>query len=162
MLAPLTLVVAMAENRVIGRDVGLPWHIPADLKRFKQVTMGHPMVMGRTTFESIGRVLPGRPHIVVTRDPDFRHDGVEVAHSIDGALELAAAHGTGEIMVIGGAQIYRQTLGRANVLDICEVKAEVAGDTYVPAFDRTVWRESSRVSHRGEGDYDFDFLRYER
>tara|TARA_Y100000813_G_scaffold181069_1_gene149863 strand:+ start:814 stop:1317 length:504 start_codon:yes stop_codon:yes gene_type:complete len=144
---PVTLVVAMAENRCIGRDNMLPWHIPTDLKRFKAVTMGHPMIMGRKTFLSIGRVLPGRPNIIVTRDRDFRAEGAEIVHSLEDALAAAKAHGTGEIMVIGGADIFGQALPIADKLDICHVHAEVPGDTFFPEIDPDQWTEASREDH---------------
>lgn len=162
--AEIVLVVAMAENRCIGRDGDLPWHISTDLKRFKAVTMGHPMVMGRKTFLSIGRALPGRPNIVVTRDRGFRADGIEVAHSLEDALAAAAAHGTGRIMVIGGADIFDQTLARADRLDICHVHADVPGDTFFPEIDSSHWTETSRAYHDPEkpGGPAFSFVVYER
>ena len=160
----VTLVVAMADNRCIGRDGDLPWHISTDLKRFKAVTMGHPMIMGRKTFRSIGRVLPGRPNIVVTRDPDFHADGVEVAHSLDEALAAAHAHGTGEIMVIGGAEIFTQAWPLAGRLDICHVHADVPGDTFFPEIDPSHWIETSRAYHEPEqlGGPPFSFVVYNR
>ncbi|MCF3631019.1 dihydrofolate reductase [Thalassospiraceae bacterium LMO-SO8] len=160
----ITLVVAVAENRCIGRDGDLPWHISTDLKRFKAVTMGHPMIMGRKTFRSIGRVLPGRPNIVVTRDRDFRADGVEVVHSLDAALDAARAHGTGEVMVIGGAEIFDQALPLADRLDICQVHAEVPGDTFFPEIDPAHWRETARAYHEPEqpGGPAFSFVVYDR
>lgn len=159
----IVLVVATATNRTIGRKGELPWHLPADLKRFKSVTMSHPMIMGRTTFESIGRVLPGRPHIVVTRNADWSHAGVEVVHDIEAGIKAATAHGTGKIMVIGGAQIYAQTLDHADVLDVCEVQAEVEGDAHFPEIDAARWREVSREEHAaGTGDHAYHFVRYER
>ena len=160
----ITLVVAVAENRCIGRDGDLPWHISTDLKRFKAVTMGHPMIMGRKTFRSIGRVLPGRPNIVVTRDRDFRADGVTVVHSLDGALDAASAHGTGEVMVIGGAEIFEQALPLADRLDICHVHAAVPGDTFFPEIDPAQWRETSRRDHDPEqpGGPAFSFVVYDR
>jgi dihydrofolate reductase len=160
----ITLVVAVAENRCIGRDGDLPWHISTDLKRFKSVTMGHPMVMGRKTFQSIGRVLPGRPNIVVTRDRDFHADGVEVAHSLAAALDAARAHGTGAVMVIGGAEIFEQALPLAERLDICHVHADVPGDTFFPEIDPAHWWETSRAYHDPEkpGGPAFSFVVYDR
>lgn len=160
----ITLVVAVAENRCIGRDGDLPWHISTDLKRFKAVTMGHPMIMGRKTFRSIGRVLPGRPNIVVTRDRDFRAEGVEVAHSLRAALDAARAYGTGEAKVIGGAEIFEQALPLADRLDICHVHADVPGDTFFPEIDPGQWRETARSDHapeRPDGPA-FSFVVYER
>ncbi|MHC8508586.1 MAG: dihydrofolate reductase [Rhodospirillales bacterium] len=142
------LVAAMAKNRVIGKDGGLPWRLPEDLKHFKRVTMGHPMVMGRKTYESIGRPLPGRANIVITRNPDFRAEGVYVEPSVDAALAraetLAHAPGADWIMVIGGGEIYRQTIGRAGRLYLTEVDAEVEGDTVFPAFDAAAFEETER------------------
>ena len=160
----ITLIVAMAENRCIGRDGGLPWHIPADLKRFKAVTMGHPMIMGRKTFQSIGRVLPGRPNIIVTRDPDFRVEGAEVVKSFDEALDAAARHGTGEIMVIGGAEIFACALPLADRLDICHVHAEVPGDVFFPDVDPSHWIETCRVYHPSteSGGPAYSFVVYQR
>lgn len=162
--ARVTAVVAMAENRCIGRDNALPWHISADLKRFKRLTMGHPIVMGRKTFQSIGRVLPGRPNIVVTRDRSFAADGVTSAHSIDDALVAAAAHGSGEIMVIGGAEIFALALPETDRLDICEVHADVPGDTFFPEIDPAAWRETWRENHDGETDEGpaFSFVIFDR
>ncbi len=161
---PVTLVVAMAENGCIGRDGDLPWRIPTDLKRFKAVTMGHPMIMGRKTYQSIGRPLPGRPNIVMTRDRDYRADGVLVVHDLDDALELAAGHGSGRIMVIGGADIFGLALPVADCLDVCEVHAEVPGDTFFPAFDPAQWQEASRDYHEPEQDGApaFSFVVYNR
>jgi dihydrofolate reductase len=154
----------MAENRCIGLDGDLPWHISTDLKRFKRVTMGHPMVMGRKTFQSIGKPLPGRPNIVVTRDREFHEKFVQVAFSMDQALRLATDHATGQVMVIGGAEIFAQALPRADRLDVCEVHAEVAGDTFFPDYDRTLWREVSRETHppEREGGPSFSFFVYDR
>lgn len=166
---PVTLIVAMSENRCIGKDGAMPWHLPADLKRFKRVTMGdkdegHPMIMGRKTFQSIGRVLPGRPSIVVTRDASFRPAGVQAVTSLEAALDAAAGHGTGQIMVIGGGQIYAEALTHADVLDICEIHAEIAGDTFFPEFDRAQWCETFREDHPANSADDpaFAFVRLMR
>jgi dihydrofolate reductase len=161
---PITLVVAMAENRCIGRDNMLPWHISTDLKRFKAVTMGHPMIMGRKTFLSIGRVLPGRPNIIVTRDRDFQAEGAEIVHSLEDALAAARAHGSGEIMVIGGAEIFEQSLPLADRLDICHVHADVPGDTFFPEIDPAHWTETSRDYHDPEqpDGPPFSFVVYNR
>lgn len=155
------LIVAMARNRVIGRDGGLPWRLPADLERFKALTMGKPIVMGRLTHQSIGRPLPGRANIVVSRDPDFTAEGVTVVRSVDAALRHAetvadtagaAATGPAEIMVIGGAAIYAATLARADRIYLTEIHAKVEGDTLFPAFDRADWRETERRDHPAAGD----------
>ena len=121
----IALIAALAENRVIGRKNRLPWRLPADLRRFKSLTMGKPVIMGRKTYESIGKPLPGRSNIVVTRDPDYRAQGCQVVHSLDQALEAGAGHA--EVMVIGGAELYRQALGRAQRMYLTLVRAEVEG-----------------------------------
>ncbi|HEX2154338.1 MAG TPA: dihydrofolate reductase [Acidimicrobiia bacterium] len=123
----VTVVAAVARNGVIGRDGNLPWHLPEDLRRFKEMTMGGVLVMGRKTYESIGRPLPGRTTVVVTRRPDWSADGVEVAASLEEALDRP-----GELFVVGGAEIYRQALELADALEITEVDAEPEGDTYFP------------------------------
>ncbi len=142
------LIVAMAQNRVIGRNNKLPWYLPNDLKYFKQVTMGKPIIMGRLTFESIGKPLPGRVNIVVTRNRDWQAEGVRVTHSLEDAYDLAASiadiDGRDEVMVIGGDQIYRAALPLANRLYLTEVHAQVDGDAYFPAFDRSDWQEVAR------------------
>lgn len=140
----ITLVVALAENGVIGRNNGLAWHLRGDLKRFKAVTMGKPMLMGRKTYASIGRPLPGRRTLVMTRDPAFAADGIETVHDWSQALAAAAAE---ELMVVGGAEIYRLALPHANALRLTEVAASPDGDTRFPAFDRTLFRETFREAH---------------
>lgn len=145
----ITLVLARARNGVIGRDGGLPWHIPADLRRFKALTLGKPMVMGRKTFESFPAPLPGRRHIVLTRDRGWRADGAEVAHSVEEALALAGD----EVSVIGGAAVFALFLGRADRIELTEVHAAPAGDTVVPAF--TGWHEVAREDVAGEPGYSF-------
>ena len=144
-MSVITLIVARAENGVIGRDGKLPWHLPEDLRRFKALTMGTPMVMGRKTFESIGKPLPERLNIVVTRDPAFRAEGVEVTHSLRDALTLARARARcmaqpNEACVIGGGEIYAQAIGMADRLVITHVLAEVEGDARFPAIDPAVWQ----------------------
>lgn len=144
----IALYAAVAANGVIGRDNDMPWRLSADLRRFKAGTMGKPVVMGRKTFESIGKPLPGRLNIVVTRDRGFRADGVEVAHSLDDALALARVRGrcmggADEIAVIGGGQIYAEAIGRADRLHITHVLAEVEGDTRFPSIDPAVWQAVS-------------------
>ena len=153
----IALVVAMAENRVIGADGDLPWRLSSDLKYFKQVTMGKPIVMGRKTFESIGRPLPGRDNIVITRNAEFAADGVRVAGDVAAALglahTLAKEKGADEICVIGGGEIYRQTLPMADRVYLTEVHMTVEGDTVFPELDPADWREVSREAHEaGERD----------
>lgn len=140
----ITLIVAVADNGVIGRENGLPWHLPEDLKRFKRLTLGKPVVMGRKTFESIGRPLPARHNIVVTRDAEYRRDGVTVVRSIDDAERAAA--GAEEIMIIGGAELFRLFLPRAGRVHLTRVHGEVSGDVFWPALDESRWQ----VVHREE------------
>ncbi len=153
---PLALIAARARNGVIGLDNRMPWHLPEDLAYFKRVTLGKPVVMGRKTFESIGRPLPGRLNIVVTRNPDWQAVGVQVAHSLDAALALAAAAAPEEIMLIGGAELYRQALPQADVLYLTEIDAEFAGDAFFPGFDPADWR----IDREEAGQRDSDGLRW--
>ncbi len=147
----LALIVAVAENRVIGRDNRLPWRIPADLRHFKATSMGKPVIMGRKTFQSIGRPLAGRTNIVISRDPTFAADGVAVAGDFEAALECAdrsaARAGIDEVMVIGGAEIYAEALARADRIYLTEVHRAVDGDVHFPEIDRDQWRESRREDH---------------
>jgi dihydrofolate reductase len=140
----VTLVVAVADNGVIGRDNALPWHLPEDLKRFKRLTLGKPVVMGRKTFDSIGKPLPGRQNIVVTRDANYRREGVTVAHSVESAL--SAAGDAPEVMVIGGADLFRLFMPRARRLHLTRVHAEVSGDVIWTELDRRDWRMVESLS----------------
>jgi dihydrofolate reductase len=140
----ITLVVAVADSGVIGRDNTLPWHLPDDLKRFKRLTMGKPVVMGRKTFESIGKPLPGRQNIVVTRETNYHRDGIVVAHGVDEAVRAAAD--APEIMVIGGADLFRLFAPRAVRIHLTRVHGDIAGDVMWPALDDT-WRLVSREPH---------------
>lgn len=150
------IVVAVARNGVIGADGGLPWRIPEDMSHFKQLTMGHALVMGRATFESIGRPLPGRTNIVLTRQPDWSHDGVLVAGSLDQGLFMAAGRGQ-DAFIAGGAEVYRQALDIADRIELTEVDDSPAGDTWFPPVEWSQWREVSRQTHAG-----FSFVSYER
>lgn len=158
----ISLVVAMARNRVIGRDNALPWRLPADLAHFKQVTMGHPIVMGRRTYESIGRALPGRKNIVVSRNRDFAAPGCTVVDSLDAAWK--AAGDAGEVSVIGGTTLFEETLPLADTIHLTEVEADVEGDTYFPRFDRGAWRETeiARQPADARHAYALRFLRLDR
>jgi dihydrofolate reductase len=164
----LVLVAAVAENGVIGAKGDMPWRLSSDLKRFKRLTLGHPMVMGRKTFESIGRPLPGRTTIVVTRDPDWHREGVLTAPSLEDALERAAAiaatDGVDAVMVVGGGEIYAAALPRADRLEITRVHASPDGDAHFPRIDEDVWREVARETpERGANDSaDVTFLSYRR
>ena len=154
----ITLHLARADNGVIGRDGGLPWRLPADLKRFKAQTMGKPMIMGRKTFESFPAPLPGRRHIVLTRDAEWSAPGAEVAADMDAAIALADAP---EIAVIGGAQIFALFLPRADRVELTEVHAAPEGDVIVPAF--TGWQEVARADHAAEGERPaYSFVTLER
>jgi len=154
------LVVARADNGVIGRDGKLPWHIPADLKHFKAVTGGAPMIMGRKTFDSLPGLLPGRRHIVLTRDKDWQAEGAEVAQSVDEALSLA---GKNRAAAIGGAEVFELLLPYATAFELTEVHFDAEGDILMPAPDSAVWREVSREHHPAEsGRPAFSFVRLER
>jgi len=144
----ISILVAMAKNRIIGINNTLPWRIPEDLKHFKKLTMGHHMIMGRKTFESIGKPLPGRTTVVVTRDRALKIEGCIMAHSLQEAI--AACAKDEEIFVVGGAGIYAQALSLADTLYITEVQREAAGDVWFPEFDRSEWQESSREIRRQE------------
>lgn len=162
----VSMIVAMAENRVIGRNNQLPWYLPNDLKYFKASTMGKPIVMGRKTFESIGKPLPGRTNIVVTRDRGYSAEGVKIVHSaveaIAVAASVAAVDGVEELMVIGGAQLYQELLPLTQRLYLTEVHGQVEGDALFPVFERGLWREVARENFAAEGanphDYSFTVL----
>ena len=165
---PLVLIAAVARNGVIGANGGLPWRLSSDLKRFKALTWGRPLVVGRKTFESIGRALPGRETIVVSRDPTFAPSGVLVAHNLDAGLDLGAeradAMGADEIIIGGGGEIFTQTIARANRLFITEVALDAEREARFPPIDPPAWREISReTGERGpRDDADFVFVGYER
>ena len=150
----VTLVVARADNGVIGRDGAMPWHISEDLKRFKRLTMGSVMIMGRRTFESLPGLLPGRRHIVLTRDPAWGSEGAEIARSADEALTLA---GDAPVSVIGGADIFALFEPRADAVELTQVHGDPDGDTIMAPFDPARWREAAREDHDG-----YSFVRLER
>jgi dihydrofolate reductase len=159
-VSPITIVVARAENGAIGRGGTLPWHIPADLKHFKAVTIGSVMVMGRKTFDSLPRLLPGRRHLVLTRDSGWSAPGAEVACSLQEAIRLARP---APVTVIGGGEIIALFLDQADAVELTEVHAEVEGDTFLPPFEPTSWREASREHHPAEeGRPAYSFVRLER
>ena len=150
-----SILVAMAKNRVIGKNNALPWRLSPDLKRFKQLTMGHHIVMGRKTYESIGRLLPGRTSVIVTRQPDYRVLGAIVVGSIAEALKVCSEgkEMNQESFIIGGAEIYKQALGLCQHMYVTEIQQEFEGDALFPEFDPQEWREISREKHRlDEGD----------
>ncbi len=156
----MVLVAARADNGVIGVGGDLPWRLPPDLARFKRTTTGHVVVMGRRTYDSIGRALPGRTNVVVTRQAGWTADGVLVAGSLEDALAVAARH-EGDVMVIGGGEIYAQALDLADTVELTEVHLFPKGDAHFPDLDPAVWREVSREPYEHEG-VRFDFVRLER
>ncbi len=162
MIPQLTLIAALAHNRVIGRENRLPWRLPADLRFFKQTTMGKPLLMGRRTWESIGRPLPGRRMIVLTGHPGYSAPGCTVAHSLDEALTLAGP--VAEIMVIGGAALYAQTLPLAARLYLTLVEADIPGDVWFPEWNRPDWRLEWEEAHPADVDHawPYRFQRWER
>jgi dihydrofolate reductase len=149
----IALIWAMARNRVIGRDNSLPWHLPADMRHFRELTTGHPVLMGRKTYESLGRPLPGRTNIVVTSNRDYAAQGCLVANSLDEALVLAVSltrPDDPQIFVIGGEKLYAQMLPYADRLYVTLVDAEIKGDAWFPDFDMTEWRETLTVAHQAD------------
>ncbi|MFZ5558015.1 MAG: dihydrofolate reductase [Pseudomonadota bacterium] len=155
----ISILVAVARNGVIGADNRLPWHLPDDLRYFKRLTTGHCVIMGRKTYDSIGRPLPNRRNVVITRQSGLRIDGAEVVHSLDEAL--AACGGDDEIFVIGGAEIFRQILDRADRLYLTELMREYDGDVFMPEYDRTQWRETSRDKRCADG-LEYHYVVYDR
>lgn len=162
----ISFVVARADNGMIGRDNALPWHLPADLRHFKRLTVGKPVVMGRRTFDSIGKPLPGRHNIVLTRDPAWRADGVTVVTNLAEAIAAAGLDPktrADEVMIIGGAAIYAEALPIATRVYLTEVHAAPEGDTRLPAFDPARWREAAREDHPAEDDRPaYSFVTLER
>ncbi|WNG44631.1 dihydrofolate reductase [Archangium minus] len=157
----LSAIVAMASNRCIGKDNTLPWRLPADLKRFKQLTMGHTLILGRKTYESIGRPLPGRTMVVVTRQRDYAPEGVQVVHSLEQALEQA--RGDDEPFIAGGADLYRQSLERVQRLYLTRIEREYEGDAFFPEVDLSAWRLLAEEHHPATAtEPPFSFLTYER
>jgi len=158
----ISIIVAMAKNRVIGINNTLPWHLPADLKHFKVLTMGHHIVMGRKTYESIGRPLPGRTSVVVTRNPELNIEGCIIAHTLDQAI--AACNGDDQIFIVGGAELYAQALPIADRLLITEIQMDVTGDAYFPDFRRDEWQEISRevCSQQEPQPLEYHFAAYQR
>lgn len=157
----LTLVVAKARNGTIGRGNTLPWRLPEDLAHFKRTTMGAPVIMGRKTWDSIGRPLPGRRNIVVSRNPDLRIEGAEVATSLEDAQRLCV--GVDQIFLIGGAQLYAEAMPSADRLVVTEIDADVEGDAFFPPIDRAQWLETARETHHSAANgFDYAFVTYDR
>jgi dihydrofolate reductase len=160
----VSAIAAMAANRVIGREGGLPWRLPQDFKYFKDKTMGHIMVMGRKTFESFGKPLPGRLHVIITRQKDYRVPGAHVFDNLDEALNFCAANTSewgDEVFVVGGGEIYREALPRTDRIYLTEVRAEFPGDARFPEFDKDTYKEISRRPILSD-DIPYDFVVYER
>lgn len=153
----ISILVAVSENGVIGKNNQLLWRLPDDLKRFKNLTLSHPVIMGRKTFESIGKPLPGRTSIVVTRNPDFSYEGVIVTHSLEEALQKAAYLHADEAFIIGGGELYQQAQPFSDKLYITEVKTILEGDTYFNISKPSDWKETSRVFHAADERHDFPF-----
>lgn len=164
----LALMAAKAENNTIGRNNKLPWYLPNDLKYFKKITFGKPVIMGRKTWESLKGPLPGRTNIVVTRNPDYRAEGAKVVHDLDEAMELAqhisVIDGIEEVVIMGGAGLYEEGLKKADRLYLTEVHAEVEGDAFFPEMDPRQWREVAREDFKAQppNEYDYSFVVYER
>lgn len=161
MSAPLIrLVVAYTVNRVIGRDNGMPWHLPADLAHFKRSTLGHPIIMGRNTWDAVGRPLPGRRNLVISRNPGLLAPGAEVWSSLGEAL--AHCEDASIVCIIGGAQIFAQGLPLADEIVATEIHEHIEGDTFFPALDPALWRESAREPQPEENGLRYDFVTYRR
>ncbi len=159
-MSRITLIVATDAGRGIGAGNQMPWHLPEDLAHFKRLTNGHPIVMGRKTFDSIGRVLPNRRNIVVTRNRDWRHEGVETAASLADALALC---GDAPVFVIGGGQIFTEAMPLADRIELTEIGRRYACDTFFPELDAAAWRESARATHHSAAnDFDYAFVTLER
>jgi dihydrofolate reductase len=155
-----SIIAAMARNRVIGVNNGLPWRLPEDLQHFKALTLGHPVLMGRKTWESLPGRLPGRTNVVITRNPSFHADGCVVVNSLDAAI-AACAHAS-EAFCIGGAELYGQALEYAARLYLTEIQDDFPGDARFPDFDRTRWRETAREIHRNDAGLEYHFVTYDR
>ena len=155
----ISLIAAMSRNRVIGKNNTLPWKLPEDMERFREITLGKPVVMGRKTFESIGKPLPKRLNIIITRDKNYRQDGCIVVHSADEALK--AAKGSEEIMVIGGEQIFKEFLPKADKMYLTFIDEDFEGDAYFPEYNKHDWKEVKKEEYKNE-NYKFIFLDLER
>ena len=156
----ISLIVALAKNNVIGLNNTLPWHLPEDLKHFRSLTTGHHIIMGRKTYESLGRLLPDRTTVIVTRNNDYQVDGALIAHSLDAAIALC--QNDEEVFVIGGAELYQVGIKLANKLYITEIELDVPGDAYFPAYDVAEWQESSREAHTSAQGLLFSYITYIR
>ncbi|MFT7227710.1 MAG: dihydrofolate reductase [Methylophilaceae bacterium] len=159
-MTKLSIIVAVANDNVIGINNAMPWHLPEDLKRFKALTMGHHIVMGRKTYESLGRLLPGRTTVIVTRNKDYAVEGAIVAHGVEDAL--ATCTDDEEVFLIGGAELYQQGITHADKIYMTEVHADFAGDAFLPNFDLSQWDEEVREAHMAESGLHFSYVTYVR
>jgi dihydrofolate reductase len=160
----ISLIAAVSENNVIGKDNDLPWRLPNDMKFFVQTTKGHHILMGRKNLESFGKLLPNRTNIVLTRDENYKFEGAEIFHDLKAAIQFAKNNGEDELMIIGGGEIYNQALDQADRIYLTRVHAEIEGDVYFPEIDENKWKEIMKTPHQKDErhDYDFTFLTYER
>lgn len=160
----ISIIAAVAKNNVIGKKNKLPWYLPADLKRFKEITMGHHIIMGRKTHESIGKVLPGRVNIVITRNKNLKIKGAIVVHSLPDAFKISKENGETEVFVIGGAEIFRKALTKANKIYMTKVKAKIKGDVFFPKINFKDWRLVSREKHPpdSKNPFPYEFLMLEK
>lgn len=156
----VSVIAAVADNKAIGLDNALPWHLSEDLKRFRSLTMGHHIIMGRKTYESLGRLLPGRITVIVSRQPDYCIDGAISAGSLEAAISQCG--NDEEVFVIGGAELYREALIRADKLYLTEVHGEFAADAFFPDYDKSTWRETKREPHVSENGLAYSFVEYDR
>jgi dihydrofolate reductase len=156
------IMAAVADNSVIGKDNDLAWHLPADLRHFKKTTSGHYIVMGRKTFESLGKPLPNRTSIIITRNPDYRQEGAVVVYSLEAALGLAEKNGQEKVFILGGGEIYRQAMSVADHMYITEVHGSFEGDTFFPEIDKSVWKEVHREDYPADekNKYPYSFVEY--
>ncbi len=160
MPAHISVIAAIANNRVIGLNNALPWHLPEDLKRFRALTMGHHIIMGRKTYESLGRLLPGRTTVIVTRQPGYRVDGAKIAGSLQAAVSICGDDD--EVFIIGGAEIYRESLDLADKMYLTEIDAEFHGDAWFPQFEMDDWHECNRLRQSSADGLPYSFVDYER
>ena len=159
-MACLSLIVAIAKNRVIGVNNTLPWYLPEDLKRFRALTTGHHIIMGRKTYDSLGRLLPGRTTVIVTRNQDYKVEGAIVVHSLEAAI--AACGDDNEAFLIGGAELYKDGLKLGSKLYVTEIDAEYEGDAFLPEFEINEWEAGQRESHQAENGLRFSYITYQR
>ncbi len=156
----ISLIVAVSNNHVIGKDNTLPWHLPEDLKRFRALTTGHHIIMGRKTYESLGRLLPDRTTVIVTRNKSYRVDGAIVVNSLPEAIEVCASDA--EAFIIGGAELYHQGFKYAQKLYLTQVETVVEGDAFFPPIDESIWQEIARETHLSTSGLKFNYLNYKR